>query len=132
MLLSLSTSFVNIQRRHKAYKYGYISHDVKVPCPPKVRSKLWKLPVHRKLLFVANGHVYDWASRKPKEPPTAIPTTALGIVKCNSFKLIATFTKSEMEFLFENANAIRAMFDEQEKLTQKLEEQDAASKHVCI
>ena len=108
-------------------KYGYYTHDVRVPYPPKHRSKIWKLPVHGKLIFVTNGHINKYTEKKP-EP---VPVTAVVFAKCNTYKMIHNFTKAEFDFLVDNQNQIREMFKEQAALRDQLELQDQASKHVC-
>ncbi len=110
------------QIRGKASKFGYYTHDVRVPYPPKLRSKVWRLPVHRKLLFVTNGHVNDY-SGKVDEAPKARQVTAVVFAKCNTYKMIENFTRAEIEFIFDNAAKIREMFDKEAANLPKLEEE---------
>ncbi len=117
-------SIINFQVRRKSNKFGYHAHEVRVPYPPKTRSKVWKLPVHRKLVFVSNGHVNDYAERAAKEAPKTRPVTALSVAKCNTYKLIGNLTRAEFEFLAENAGTIRNMFEAQAKFLAKQEAQD--------
>ena len=124
-------STVNRQTRGIANKFGYYSHEVHVPYPPKDRSKVWSLPEHRKLVIVANGHINDHSKKQPNQAPPAIPVTAVVFAKCNTFKMIHNFTKDEFEFLISQKDHIRAMFYAQEKIKDELEAQDRASKHVC-
>ena len=116
MCFALLLGIGNFQTRTVASKFGYYTHDVRVPYPPKQRSKVWKLPVHRKLVFVTNGHLNDYANRASKEAPKTQRVTAVVFAKSNTFKLINNFTRSEMEFIFDNVSQIRAMFDQQQQL----------------
>jgi hypothetical protein len=129
MILSSLTQ----QIRSKANKYGYYTHDVRIAYPPKTRSKIWKLPVHRKLLFVTNGHINDYTNREANEAPKAKPVTVISFAKCNTYKLIENFSRAEFEFVVENAAKIRAMFDEQQGKLKTIEEADATrnSRYLC-
>ena len=124
-------STFQIQSRKKANKFGYYNHDVRVPYPPKERSKVWSLPEHKKLIIVANGHINDHSKKKALQPPPAVPVTAVIFAKCNSFKIINNFTKAEFEFIVANKDAIRGMFDDQEKTRLGLEALDRACEHTC-
>ena len=120
------------QTRGTASKFGYYTQDVRVPSPPKQRSKIWRLTVHKKLIWVANGHLNDYSQRAPKEEPKQVPVTAVVFAKSGTYKLIHNFTKQEFEFILQHADKIRAMFEEQSLLKDALERKDVASKHRCI
>ena len=124
-------STVRCQLRTVANKFGYYNHDVRVPYPPKDRSKVWSLPEHKKLIIVANGHINDHSKRQPFQPPPAIPVTAVIFARCNTFRIINNFTKSEFEFIVANQARIRELFDAQAGAKEDLEKQDRACRHVC-
>ena len=121
-----------LQRRAKASKFGYYTQDVRVGYPPKSRSKVWRLPVHRKLGFVTNGHVNDYSKRNDsKEAPRAEPVTAVVFAKSNSHKLLHNFTRSEFEFVFAKISDIRAFFDAQAALLSAQSRADRGTAHSC-
>ena len=124
-------SCVQIQVRTKANKFGYYNHDVRVPYPPKDRSKVWSLPEHKKLVIVTNGHINDHSRKQAFQPPPAIPVTAVVFAKCNTFRIINNVTKPEFEFIITNKDRIRELFDTQASLKEELETKDKACRHIC-
>lgn len=121
---------VIFQARRWITQYGVYRHDVKVEHPPRVTPKLWRLPVHRKLLYVSPGWYYR---KKEASDDRGVKTTVscLSVVKSGSNKLLESFTKEEFNFLIENKDQILAEFDRVEKQKDDDEERDRMAEHVC-
>ncbi|KAF4659810.1 Gluconate transport-inducing protein [Perkinsus olseni] len=111
-----------------SHKY---SREFKMEYPPKNRSKLWLLQPYRKLFFVANGWWYPelLTRRRSRDPPEKVELTLICFAKGGQNKVLEYFTKEEMQFIWENGDKIRKMFDEQEKLRESLEERDRGREH---
>ena len=107
--------------------YGIYRHDVKVDHPPKVTPKIWRLPVHRKLVYVSPG----WFYRKVDGQTMKTTTSCITFAKSASQKLLETLTKDEFNFLIDNKEKISAEFNRVELEKPALEEKDQASEHVC-
>lgn len=109
--------------------YGIHRHDVKVEHPPRITPKLWRLPVHRKLLYVSSG----WYYRKTEgsDRATRTNTSCISVVKSASHKLLDTLTKEEFNFIVDNKDKILAEFERVAKEKPDLEERDKLAEHVC-
>ena len=107
--------------------YGIYRHDVKVDHPPKQQPKLWRLPVHRKLVYVSPG----WFYRKVDGQPVKTTTSCISFVKSASHKLLETLTKEEFNFLIENKDRIQEEFERVASEKNQLEQEDGRREHVC-
>lgn len=107
--------------------YGIYRHDVKVEHPPRQQPKNWRLPVHRKLVYVSQG----WFYRKQDGVSIKTVTSCVSLVKSSSQKLLETFTKEEFTFLIDNKEVILREFDREAKLRPLLEADDLKREHVC-
>ena len=108
--------------------YGIYRHDLKVHHPPKQTTKLWRLPVHRKLVYVSPG----WFYRKDIDGEAVkTNTSCVTIMKSGSHKLLESLTKEEFQFLMESRDSILDEFSKVESLRPALEEVDLASQHIC-
>ena len=107
--------------------YGIYRHEVKVDHPPKQQPKLWKLPVHRKLVYVSPG----WFYRKVDGLAVKTTTSCITFVKSASHKLLETLTKEEFNFIVENKDAILKEFDRVAAEKEHLEREDLQREHIC-
>ena len=107
--------------------YGIYRHEVKVDHPPKVTPKLWRLPVHRKLVYVSPG----WFYRKVDGQTVKTTISCITFVKSASHKLLETLTKEEFNFLIDNKDKILSEFKNVESDKSTLEQLDQSSEHVC-
>jgi hypothetical protein len=107
--------------------YGVYRHDVKVEHPPKQQPRLWKLPVHRKLVYVSPG----WFYRKIDGQAVKTTTSCITFMKSGSHKLLETLTKEEFNFLIDNKDSILKEFDRVALEKADLEEEDLSREHVC-
>ena len=108
--------------------YGIYRHDVRVDHPPRQQPKLWRLPVHRKLVYVSPG----WFYRKVDCETVKTTTSCITFAKSASHKLLETLTKEEFNFLIDNKDAILAELDRVGSERTALEEQDLKREHVCM
>ncbi len=120
---------INIRtlRRHIT-QYGIYRHEVRVDHPPKQQPRLWRLPVHRKLIYVSPG----WFYRKVDNQTSKISTSCISFTKSGSHKLIETLTKEEFNFLIDNSVKILQEFDRVSCVKKNLEDQDRLREHVCL
>jgi hypothetical protein len=95
--------------------------------PPRQQPKLWRLPVHRKLVYVSPG----WFYRKVDGESIKTTTSCISFVKSGSHKLLETLTKEEFNFLIEKKDDISREFDRVAAEKEALENQDALREHVC-
>jgi hypothetical protein len=107
--------------------YGIYRHDVKVEHPPRQQPRIWRLPVHRKLIYVSQG----WFYRKKGEETVRTTTSCISFVKSASHKLIESLTKEEFNFLIENKAKILAEFDRVAQKRADMELDDLKREHVC-
>lgn len=107
--------------------YGIYRHDVKVEHPPRQQPKLWRLPVHRKLLYVSQG----WFYREQDGAATKTTTSCVSFVKGASHKLLETLTKEEFNFLIEQKDHILQEFDRVASSRAQLELDDQSCEHTC-
>jgi hypothetical protein len=107
--------------------YGIYRHEVKVDHPPKQQPKLWKLPVHRKLVYVSPG----WFYRKIDGEAVKTTTSCITFVKSASHKLLETLTKEEFNFLVGKKDEILNEFDRVSAEKQLLESDDLKREHLC-
>jgi hypothetical protein len=117
---------MNMQRRFITH-YGIYRHEVKVEHPPKVTPKLWRLPVHRKLVYVSPG----WFYRRVNDQSVKTTTSCITFAKSASHKLLETLTKEEFDFLIDNKDHIIAEFDRVAQTKEAEEAADRSSEHVC-
>jgi hypothetical protein len=120
-------SVLKLSQRRLITNYGVYRHEVKVDHPPKTTPKLWRLPVHRKLLYVSPGWFYEKVNGQAVKSTTSCITFA----KSASHKLLETLTKEEFNFLLEKKDDIIAEFDRVAKSKSEEEMADQASEHVC-
>jgi hypothetical protein len=113
--------------RRKITHYGIYRHEVKVEHPPKHQPKLWKLPVHRKLVYVSPG----WFYRKVDGQAVKTTTSCISFVKSASHKLLETLTKEEFNFLIKNKDSILKEFDRVATEKEQLESEDLKREHLC-
>ena len=118
---------VMILQRRCITNYGVYRHQVKVDHPPKVTPKIWRLPIHRKLLYVSPGWFYQRVNGQPVKTTTSCITFA----KSASHKLLETLTKEEFNFLVDNKDIIIREFDRVAQTKEVEEEIDGRSEHVC-
>ena len=116
-----------ILQRRFITQYGIYRHDVKVEHPPKVTPKIWRLPVHRKLLYVSPG----WFYRRINDQPVKTTTSCITFAKSASHKLLETLTKEEFNFLVDNREVILSEFDRVAASKAAEETVDLAKEHVC-
>jgi|LauGreDrversion4_2_1035121.scaffolds.fasta_scaffold19988_4 hypothetical protein len=116
-----------ISQRRMITSYGVYRHEVKVDHPPKTTPKLWRLPVHRKLVYVSPG----WFYRKVNGQSVKQTTSCISFAKSSSHKLLETLTKEEFNFLLEKKDEIIAEFDRIGRTKAEQERADQASEHVC-
>ncbi len=116
-----------ITQRRFITNYGIYRHEVKVDHPPKVTPKLWRLPVHRKLLYVSPG----WFYRRVNGQPVKTTTSCITFAKSSSHKLLETLTKEEFNFLMDNKDMILSEFDRVAQAKEAEEAGDRSSEHVC-
>lgn len=121
MLASLRLS------RRSITDYGIYRHEVKVEHPPRQQPKLWRLPVHRKLVYVSPG----WFYRKVDGESIKTNTSCISFAKSGSHKLLETLTKEEFNFLIDQKDDILREFDRVAAEKEALENQDALREHVC-
>jgi hypothetical protein len=117
---------ISISRRRITH-YGIYRHDVKVDHPPKQQPKLWRLPVHRKLVYVSPG----WFYRKVDGQTVKTTMSCISFVKSASHKLLETLTKEEFNFLIDNQGAILKEFDRVATEKASLEQEDMSREHIC-
>ena len=108
--------------------YGIYRHEVKVEHPPKQQPKLWRLPLHRKLVYVSPG----WFYRKVDGQPVKTTTSCITFMKSGSHKLLETLTKEEFNFLIDNKDSILKEFDKVSAEKEALEKEDLTREHVCM
>lgn len=120
-------SVLKLSQRRLITNYGVYRHEVKVEHPPKTTPKLWRLPVHRKLLYVSPG----WFYKKVNGQAVKSTTSCITFAKSASHKLLETLTKEEFNFLLEKKDEIIAEFDRVAKSKSEEEMADQASEHVC-
>jgi hypothetical protein len=113
--------------RRNVTHYGIYRHDVKVEHPPKQQPKLWRLPVHRKLVYVSQG----WFYRKADNQTVKKTTSCISFVKSASHKLLETLTKEEFDFLIRNKLAILEELDRVSVEKDALEREDMKREHAC-
>jgi len=107
--------------------YGIYRHQVKVEHPPKQQPKLWRLPVHRKLVYVSPG----WFYRKVDGQTVKTTTSCISFVKSASHKLLETLTKEEFNFLVDSKDSIMREFDRVALERGAQEAEDLHREHVC-
>ena len=107
--------------------YGIYRHVVKVEHPPKHQPKLWRLPVHRKLVYVSPG----WFYRKIDGQAVKTTVSCISFVKSASHKLLESLTKEEFNFLIESKETILQEFDRVAADKVSLEAEDLRREHVC-
>lgn len=107
--------------------YGIYRHDLKVHHPPKQTTKLWRLPAHRKLVYVSAG----WFYRKSSEDE-AVKTIVSSVTfsKSGSHKLLESLSTEEFEALMSNKDVILEQFSNAEKRKAQEESLDVASQHI--
>ena len=101
---------------------------MRVDHPPRQQPKLWRLPVHRKLVYVSPG----WFYRKVDGETVKTTTSCITFAKSASHKLLETLTKEEFNFLIDNKDAILAELNRVGSERTALEEQDLKREHVCM
>mmetsp|Transcript_83482 Transcript_83482/g.223314 ORF Transcript_83482/g.223314 Transcript_83482/m.223314 type:complete len:152 (-) Transcript_83482:68-523(-) len=109
---------------------GQYRHQVKVSYPVAERGKLHVLPLHKKICFVTQGWYYTDPPQKGYKPIQHV-VTSLCFSRAYTHRLAHTFIEEEIHQLEALAPQIRKWFEEQEKLKDELEEQDASREHVC-
>ena len=107
--------------------YGIYRHVVKVDHPPKQQPKLWRLPVHRKLVYVSPG----WFYRSVDGQTVKTTTSCISFVKSASHKLLETLTKEEFNFLMDSKDIILKEFDRVAAEKANQEAEDMRREHVC-
>jgi hypothetical protein len=113
--------------RRSITHYGIYRHEVKVDHPPKTTPKLWRLPVHRKLVYVSPG----WFYRQIDGQTVKTTTSCITFAKSASHKLLETLTKEEFNFLIDNKEKILKEFDRVAGERAALEHADRQSEHLC-
>lgn len=112
--------------RRTITNYGIYRHDLKVEHPPKQTPKIWRLPVHRKLVYVSPG----WYYRQVNGETVKTTTSCITFSKSSSHKLLESLSKQEFEFLMDNRSAILAEFSSVAEAKHELEALDVASQHT--
>ena len=78
--------------------YGVYRHDVRVEHPPKFPPKIWRLPLHRKLVYVNQGWYYRRTPGAPPDAPVGRTTTSVvTLVKSGSHKLLESLSYDIVE-----------------------------------
>ena len=121
-----------LQNERLITNYGIYRHDVKVDHPPKQNPKLWRLPVHRKLVYVSPGWFYRKLPNSVTDDVVKTTTSCVTFSKSSTHKLLESLTKEEFEFLLTNKDLILNEFSKVAEMKPELEKQDQAMQHFAI
>lgn len=108
-------------------KFHHFPTEVKVDYPPRDRSRLWKLPISEKVIFVTNGWYYP-GGRKDKNKMAFTPV--LTFAQPRTHNHLDSFLADEIAQFETLIPAIRAEFAACKKTLKSEEEADTALAHV--